>query len=192
MRVLVTESDVRAAARAGVLRVDGDALLTPSAEDAVLKFGVRIEGRPGVPHGKRVVAIASDHAGFEMKEDLRANLEHAGYLVLDFGTRSKDPVDYPDFARAAARAVVEGTAERAIVVDGAGIGSSIVANKLRGIRAAKCDTMDDVVNARKHNDANVLALGARLDRALAKEMAAQWLTLDFEGGRHARRVAKIE
>ncbi len=192
MRVLVTESDVRAAARAGVLRVDGDALLTPSAEDALLKFGVRIEGRAGVPHGKRVVAIASDHAGFEMKEDLRAHLEHAGYLMLDFGTRSKDPVDYPDFARAAACAVVEGSAERAIVVDGAGIGSSIVANKVRGIRAAKCDSMDDVVNSRKHNDANVLALGARLDRALAKEMAAQWLTLEFEGGRHARRVAKIE
>ena len=193
MRLLLTEADIRRA-RGGVLRVDSEFLLTPTAQDLALKLGVRVEvARPGesLTHGKTVVAVAADHGGFEMKEQLKAHLETLGFLVLDFGTRSKEAVDYPDFAHAAAQAVAEGAAERAIIVDGAGIGSCMVANKVPGVRAAKCDSMADIENSRKHNDANVLTLGARLDRSLAKEMCAAWLALEFEGGRHARRVEKI-
>jgi len=192
-RVLLTESDIRAA-RGGVLRVEGDFIMTPTAQDLAMRLGVRIEvARPGasLTRGRPVVAVAADHAGFEMKEELKKHIEALGCLVLDFGTRSREAVDYPDFAHAAARAVAEGSADRAIVVDGAGIGSCMVANKVPGVRAAKCDSMADVENSRRHNDANVLTLAARLERGLAREMAAAWLSLDFEGGRHARRVEKI-
>jgi ribose 5-phosphate isomerase B len=192
-RVLLTESDIRGA-RGGVLRVEGEFLLTPTAQDLALKLGVRVEvGRPGegLARGRQVVAVAADHAGFEMKEALKKHLEAAGALVLDFGTRSREAVDYPDFAHAAARAVSEGSADRAIIVDGAGIGSCMVANKVPGVRAAKCDSLADVENSRRHNDANVLTLSGRLERGLAREMAATWLALEFEGGRHARRVEKI-
>ncbi len=192
-RILLTEADIRRA-RGGVLRVESEFLLTPTAQDLALKLGVRVEiARPGqsLTQGKRVVAVAADHGGFEMKEQLKTHVEALGFLVLDFGTRSREAVDYPDFAHAAAQAVADGSAERAIIVDGAGIGSCMVANKVPGVRAAKCDSMADIENSRQHNDANVLTLGARLDRALAKEMCASWLELEFEGGRHARRVEKI-
>lgn len=194
-RQLITEAEVRQAARSGgVLRVEGEVVLTPTAQDVALKLGVRVEqARPGegLVEGRRVVALASDHAGFEMKEELKRHLQGQGWLVLDFGTRSREAVDYPDFAHAAAAAVAEGTADRAIVVDGAGIGSCIAANKVPGVRAAKCDSMADVENSRRHNDANVLTLAARLERGLARDMAAAWLGAPFEGGRHARRVDKI-
>mgnify|MGYP001605864751 CR=1 FL=1 len=192
-RALLTESDIRAA-RGGVLRIEGEFLLTPSAQDLALKLGVRVVvARPGesLTRGRRVVAVAADHAGFEMKEELRRHVEALGWLVLDFGTRSREAVDYPDFAHAAAQAVAEGSADFAILVDGAGIGSCMVANKVPGVRAAKCDSMADVENSRKHNDANVLTLAGRLERGLAREMTASWLSLEFEGGRHARRVGKI-
>ncbi|MBI2930799.1 MAG: RpiB/LacA/LacB family sugar-phosphate isomerase [Planctomycetes bacterium] len=162
----------------------------------MLKLGVRIEqARPGADLARSrerpTVAVAADHGGFELKEDLKKHLESSSYLVLDFGTTSREACDYPDFAHAAAVAVAEGTADRAIVVDGAGIGSAIVANKVPGIRAAKCDSLFDVENSRRHNDANVLSLSARLERSLAREMARVWLETPFEGGRHARRVDKI-
>lgn len=197
-RALVTPEDVERAARCGgVLRLEGPYLLMPAAEDRMLRLGVRIESaeRPGqdLPRtrGKAVVALAADHGGFELKESIRGHLESLGYLVLDFGTRSKNPVDYPDFAHRVARAVAEGAADRGIVVDGAGIGSSIAANKVFGVRAAKCDSMFDVENSRRHNDANVLALGARLERSAALEMVKTWLETPFDGGRHQRRVDKI-
>ncbi len=195
MKALITESDVERARRdGGVLHVDGDYMLTPGAQDRMLKLGVRIEsGRPGadIARDRRVVIVASDHGGFDLKEDLKVHLQTLGYTVLDFGAASREPVDYPDFAHAAAAAVAGGTADRAIVVDGAGIGSCMVANKVPGVRAAKCDSMFDIENSRRHNDANVLALAGRLERSLAREMARLWLETPFEGGRHARRVDKI-
>lgn len=197
-RTLITPQDVEKAARCGgVLRISGEYILMPAAEDRLLKLGVRIEpaSMPGqdLPRtrSKMAVALASDHGGFELKEAIRGHLESLGYLVLDLGTRSKDPVDYPDFAQRVAETVVAGTAERGIVIDGAGIGSAIAANKVPGIRAGKCDSMADIINSRSHNDTNVLSLGTRLERETALDMVKTWLELPFEGGRHQKRIDKI-
>lgn len=197
-RELITDADIERARRAGgILRVAGEYVLTPGAQDRMLKLGVKIEfARPGQDlaqaREKMTVAVAADHGGFDLKEELKRHVEKLGYLVLDFGTGSRDAVDYPDFAHAAAVAVSEGTADRAVVVDGAGIGSSMVANKVPGVRAAKCDSLYDVENSRRHNDANVLTLAGRLEKSLARDMVKAWLEAPFEGGRHARRVDKIK
>lgn len=190
MKRLVGPEEVRRAP-GGVLRVEHDALLSPYAEDEAVRRGVRIERVSGAPTSPRAVAVGADHGGFELKERLRAHLESLGHLVLDVGTHSTDSVDYPDYALKVARAVADGVAAAGIMVDGAGIGSAMAANKVPGIRAAKCDSLFDVTNSREHNHANVLTLGARLDGALACEMAATWLATPFGEGRHARRVEKI-
>lgn len=192
-RPLITAQDVERAARAGgVLYVDGPYVVAPSAEDRLLKLNVRIELTPRPASGRKKVALAADHGGFELKEELKKHLESLGYLIFDFGTNSKESVDYPDFALKAAVAVAEGTCERAIVVDGAGIGSCMVANKVPGVRAAKCDSMFDILNSRGHNNANVLTLGTRYPVAEVREWAKAWLEAPFEGGRHERRVGKID
>ncbi len=127
-----------------------------------------------------------------MKETLKAHLASLGYNVIDCGTNSTEAVDYPDFAYAVARLVSEGKAWRGIVVDGAGIGSAIAANKVPGVRAALCYDHATAVNSREHNDANVLTLGAGLiGPNLAKQIAETWLKTEFGGGRHAKRVDKI-
>jgi ribose 5-phosphate isomerase B len=138
------------------------------------------------------VAIAADHGGYPLKETLKAHLASLGYNVVDCGTNSTEAVDYPDFAYAVARLVSEGKAWRGIVVDGAGIGSAIAANKVPGVRAALCYDHATAVNSREHNDANVLTLGAGLiGPNLAKQIAETWLKTEFGGGRHAKRVDKI-
>jgi len=140
----------------------------------------------------RVVALGADHGGLAMKEDLKAYVGELGYQVVDCGTNSPDAVDYPDFAYAVARLVAEGRAWRGIVVDGAGIGSCMAANKVPGVRAAMCYDHATAVNSREHNDANVLTLGGLLlGRSLARDIVKTWLATDFGGGRHARRVDKI-
>ncbi len=144
------------------------------------------------PPSKPVVALGADHGGFPLKESLKAYLAELGFAVSDCGTQGKDPVDYPDFALAVAQMVSQGKAWRGIVVDGAGIGSCMVANKVPGVRAALCYDYATAVNSREHNDANVLTLGAGLiGESLAKQIVKTWLTTDFGGGRHARRVDKI-
>jgi RpiB/LacA/LacB family sugar-phosphate isomerase len=144
---------------------------------------------PGV--GK-LVAIAADHGGFALKEELRLYLQGNGYDVQDCGTYSSDAVDYPDFAELVARKVSNGEAWRGIIIDGAGIGSCMVANKVKGVRAAMCHDHATAVNSREHNDANVLTLGAGLlGLALAKQISDVWLRTEFGGGRHAKRVDKI-
>jgi ribose 5-phosphate isomerase B len=138
------------------------------------------------------VALGSDHGGFEAKELLRRYLEELGYRVTDLGTHSKESVDYPDFALAVARQVASGACERGIMVDGAGIGSSMVCNKVRGIRAALCYDLRTVVNSREHNNANVLTLGGPLhDPGELCEMARVWLETRFAGGRHWPRINKM-
>ena len=147
-----------------------------------------------VPSGPnlRVIAIGADHGGFEMKENLKKLLEKEGYKVADCGTYSKDPVDYPDLAFAVAKMVSDGSAWRGIVVDGAGIGSCMAANKVKGVRAALCYDYATAVNSREHNDANVLTLGAGLiGPNLASQIVTTWLKTEFGGGRHAPRVDKI-
>jgi ribose 5-phosphate isomerase B len=153
---------------------------------------VAAQTSPATTGAKGVVALAADHGGFELKEILKAFLTEQGYAVTDCGTNSPDSVDYPDFAFAAAQLVGQGRAWRAIVIDGAGIGSCMTANKVPGVRAAMCYDQATAINSREHNDANVLTLGAGMIGAnLAKQIVKIWLETAFGGGRHARRVDKI-
>ena len=143
--------------------------------------------------GARRVAIGSDHGGYALKEILkRAIAEDLGWAVHDCGTHSADAVDYPDYAAAVAREVASGRCARGVVVDAAGIGSSMAANKIAGVRCALCHDDATAVNAREHNDANVMALGAKVvHRGLATRLVRLFLTTPFGGGRHERRVQKI-
>ena len=144
------------------------------------------------PAPSRVVAIGADHGGFELKEILKKDLGEGGYEVIDVGTTSKEAVDYPDFAHEIARLVASGKAWRGVMIDGAGIGSCMVANKVPGVRAAMAYDYASASNSREHNDANVLTLGAGLiGVALAKQILKVWLTTDFGGGRHQKRIDKI-
>ena len=144
------------------------------------------------PVASRVVALGADHGGYALKDALKEFVASLGYAVVDCGTNSADAVDYPDFAYAVARTVSEGQAWRGIVVDGAGIGSCMAANKVPGVRAALCYDHATAVNSREHNNANVLTLGAGLVGAtLAKQIVETWLKTEFGGGRHERRVTKI-
>lgn len=140
----------------------------------------------------RVISLGADHAGFALKEQVKAHLLEAGYEVLDFGTDSEEPVDYPLFCQPAAEAVATGAASLGMVFGGSGQGEQIVANKVRGIRAALCYNELSARLARQHNDANVLALGARLlGRDLALSIVDAFLGASFEHGRHERRIAQI-
>ena len=142
--------------------------------------------------GKKVVAIGSDHGGFELKEILKSSLTELGFDVRDVGAYNKGPVDYPDFAHEVARLVSVGKAWRGIMIDGAGIGSCIVANKVPGVRAGMAYDYSSAVNSREHNDTNVLTLGAGLIGVnLAKQIVKVWLTTEFGGGRHTARIEKI-
>ena len=140
----------------------------------------------------RRVALGADHGGFEAKEKLKAFLTALGYHVADVGTSSRESVDYPDYAVKVARKVASGECERGIMIDGAGIGSCMACNKVKGIRAALCYNLKTIVNSREHNNANVLTIGGPLhtDQELY-EMAKVWLCTRFEGGRHWPRVNKI-
>lgn len=138
------------------------------------------------------IVLASDHGGVAMKADLLRYLSGKGYAPRDLGTDSKDPVDYTDYGFAAAAAIRRGEAERAILICKSGIGMVICANKSIGVRAALVSTVGDAELSRRHNDANVLVLGANeVSPALARRIAAAWLTAPFDGGRHRRRVGKI-
>jgi ribose 5-phosphate isomerase B len=136
--------------------------------------------------------MGADHAGFPLKEELKGFLEMEGHQVLDVGTDSTAAVDYPAFCAAAARAVADGRADRAIVLGGSGQGEQIVANKIAGIRASLCHDLYTARLAREHNDANVLGLGARvIAPTYAKEIVRLWLATPFEGGRHVARIEQI-
>jgi ribose 5-phosphate isomerase B len=141
----------------------------------------------------KTIAIAADHAGYALKQVLAAHLRASGFTVNDFGTDSEEPVDYPDFIRPAAESVAAGTNDAGIVLGGSGNGEAIVANKVRGIRCAVCWSVESARLAKEHNNANVIALGARLiGRELALEIVDTWLGATFQGGRHERRIRKIE
>jgi ribose 5-phosphate isomerase B len=146
-----------------------------------------------VASGKKVVAIGADHGGFELKGILKTEISSLGFEVTDIGTNSKDAVDYPDFAHAVAQLVSTGKAWRGIMIDGAGIGSCIVANKVPGVRAGMAYDISSANNGREHNDTNVLTLGAGLIGVnLAKQIVKVWLTTEFGGDRHQKRVDKIK
>jgi ribose 5-phosphate isomerase B len=192
----ITEADVRAAAKAGrTVEAPEGAVITPAARDLARSLGVAVVSAQGTGTAgdQRTVALGADHGGFPLKEHLKPFLAEAGYEVLDLGTSDAQPVDYPDFAIAVARAVAEGRAWRGIMIDGAGIGSAMAANKVAGVRAALCYDLTTAQNAREHNDANVLTLGGTLiGTRLAVDIARTFLAAAFGGGRHAKRVDKIK
>ena len=139
------------------------------------------------------IALGSDHAGFPYKELVKTHLNELGHIVIDKGTFSTDPVDYPDFIRPAAQAVLDGEAERAIVFGGSGNGEAMTANRLKGIRCGLCWSEETARLTRQHNDANVLSMGARMiSEDLALRIVDIFLTTPFEGGRHVARIAKLD
>ncbi len=195
MRTIITVAELPAS---GDFLIPYDAILTPLAADEAVRRGLNVREvapkdavRPAAP-AEKTIALAADHGGFPLKEQLKSLLEQMGLSALDFGAHDEKPVDYPDFAVQAAEAVSLGRATRGIIVDGAGIGSAMVANKVPGVRAALCYDKASARNSREHNNANVLTLGGKLLSAeLALEVAATWLATSYAGGRHEKRVAKI-
>jgi ribose 5-phosphate isomerase B len=198
-RPLLDEATLRETPPGAHLVLPAGALITPLARQIAQERNIRLEVLPADPvftpvgkSGARRVAIGADHGGYEMKEALKAMLS-ADYEVVDCGAHSQAPVDYPDIAVAVARLVASGDVWRGIILDGAGIGSCMAANKIGGVRAAMCYDQATAVNSREHNNANVLTLGAGLiGPNLAKQIVATWLATEFGGGRHAGRVAKID
>lgn len=139
------------------------------------------------------LGLGSDHGGFELKEQIKVHLLEKGYEVVDFGTHSEESVDYPEIGKKVAGEVVKGEVELGILVCGTGIGIGISANKVKGIRCAICSDVYSAKMSRAHNNANMISLGGRVvGRDLAFEIIDAWLTTEFEGGRHERRVNKIE
>ena len=172
-------------------QVTGSAQAATAAAPASLP-AVKPTENAAQTQGRKVVAIGSDHGGFELKEILKTTLTELGYDVRDAGAYNKGSVDYPDFAHEVARLVSAGKAWRGIMIDGAGIGSCIVANKVPGIRAGMAYDYSSAVNSREHNDTNVLTLGAgMIGINLAKQIVKTWLSTEFGGGRHTARIDKI-
>ncbi len=194
MPPVITSRDVPPA---GELRIAAGSIVTPSARELAQERGVTIiEVAAGELSGlappERTLAIGADHAGFRLKEALKPLLDEHGYFVRDVGVYEETPADYPDVARQVADLVAAGRAALGIVVDGAGVGSAIAANKIPGIRAAPCYDKASARSSREHNDANVLTLGSRLLTASqAEEILRTWLTTPFAGGRHSVRIQKI-
>ena len=194
-KTVITETDVHDLAEGSRLRIAEGARLTPLAADIVRERRIELVRR--VPRrGSReikMIAVGADHGGYKMKEDLKTFLVELGHRVHDYGTNSVDAVDYPDFAHAVARAVAEHQADVGIIVDGAGVGSAMTANKVPGVRAAACYSVAVAKNSREHNDANVLTLGSStITNAEMREIVRAWLGTEISEERHRKRVAKIE
>jgi len=194
-KTVITEDDVRGLPEGARLRVAESARLTPLAADIVRERRIELVRR--VPRrgsrAEKIVAVGADHGGFPLKEELKGLLAELGHRVRDFGTNSTDAVDYPDFAHAVARAVSEGEADLGIVIDGAGVGSAMTANKVPGVRAAACYSVKVAVNSREHNDANVLTLGSgTVTPEEMRDIVRAWLSTEISEDRHKRRVAKID
>src|SRR6266705_4593001 len=194
-KLVITEDDVRGLERGAVLRISERARLTPLAADIVNDLGIELVRR--IPRSglkqKKTIAIGADHGGFPMKEELKSLLEELGHRVHDFGTNSESAVDYPDFAHAVARAVSDGSVDVGIVIDGAGVGSAMTANKVPGVRAAACYSVEVARNSREHNDANVLTLGSKtITSAEMREIVRAWLGTELTEDRHRKRVGKID
>lgn len=194
-KTVITEDDVRGLENGSVLRIAEGARLTPLAADLVKEKGIEITRR--VPRrgsrASKMIAVGADHGGFKMKEELKSFLNELGHQVHDFGTNSEDAVDYPDFAYAVAKSVSEGAAEVGIVIDGAGVGSAMAANKVPGVRAAACYSVPVARNSREHNGANVLTLGSKtITSREMREIVRAWLGTEMTEDRHRKRVGKID
>jgi ribose 5-phosphate isomerase B len=193
-KMVITEDDVRGLEDGARLRIAEGARLTPLAADIVRERRIELIRR--VPRrGSRetkLVAVGADHGGYRMKEELKAFLTKLGHRVHDHGTNSEDAVDYPDFAHSVARAVADSQADVGIIIDGAGAGSAMTANKVPGVRAAACYSVAVAKNSREHNDANVLTLGSKtITSDEMREIVSAWLSTEISEDRHRKRVAKI-
>jgi ribose 5-phosphate isomerase B len=194
MRRVITAGDIPAG---GDLRVPLDAIVTPSARETAAARGVRILELPddqltALAPPEKTIAIGADHGGYRLKEALKPVLESLGFEVRDVGVYEEKAADYPDLALKVAELVAGGTAARGVAIDGAGIGSSMAANKVPGVRAALCYDKASARNSREHNDSNVLTLGARLlTESQAEDVLRTWIATPFAGGRHQARVDKI-
>jgi ribose 5-phosphate isomerase B len=192
---LITEDDLRGLDEGAKVRVAENVRLTPLAEDIVRERKIELI-RKSSRHGAtkvRSIALGADHGGFEFKEKLKEFLAAAGMQIRDCGTNSKDAVDYPDFAHAVAKAVSNNQAEVGIVIDGAGIGSAMTANKVPGVRAAACYSVALAKNSREHNGANVLTLGSGQNSFdEIKEIVGAFLSAELTEDRHKKRVAMID
>lgn len=205
-RPLIDETAVREMPPGSTQILPPNAIVTPLARQLAVERHIRFldaatavaEPTSATPFqhtsgkGDKTVALGADHGGYALKAQIKAALE-PDYRVIDCGTHGTEAVDYPDYAYAVARLVADGQAWRGIVIDGAGIGSCMTANKVPGVRAAMCYDQATAVNSREHNNANVLTLGAGLiGPNLAQQIVRTWLATEFGGGRHARRVDKID
>lgn len=204
-RKVITERHIQDVVKEGknTILAPPDALITPLAKDTARAAGVTILFGSGssetttsvkgqLAQNAHVICIGSDHGGFDLKTELIAHLQSNGKEVIDLGTDSTKSCDYPDFAYAVARTVIDGRAGTGIMIDGVGVGSSIVCNKVPGIRAACAYNEFAAWNARAHNDSNVLTLGSRsMGIEVVKRIVDVFLSTEFEGGRHERRVQKM-
>ena len=192
---LITEDDLRGLDFGAKLRISESAKFTPLASDLINERNivlVKKSSRRAVTK-IRTIAVGCDHGGFEFKEKLKTFLTDLGLYVRDFGTNSKDAVDYPDFAHAVARAVGERKVDAGIIIDGAGIGSAMTANKVPNVRAAACYSAVLAKNSREHNGANVLTLGSGQNNfGEIKEIVEAWISTDLTEERHKKRVGKID
>lgn len=194
-KTIITETDVSDLPAGARLRIAEGARLTPLAADIVRERRIELVRRPSRrgSRAEKIVAVGADHGGYQMKEELKNFLAELGHAARDFGTDSTDAVDYPDFAHAVARAVSEGAADLGIVIDGAGVGSAMTANKVPGVRAAACYSEKVARNSREHNDANVLTLGSQtINSDEMRAIVRAWLSTEITEDRHKKRVAKIE
>jgi len=192
---LITEDDLRGLDAGAKLRVSENARFTPLAQDLINEKGIILVKKQARRAATKIrtVAIGCDHGGFEFKEKLKNFLAELGLNVRDFGTNSTDAVDYPDFAHLVARAVGEQKVDAGIIIDGAGIGSAMTANKVPNVRAAACYSVALARNSREHNGANVLTLGSGQNNfGEIKEIVEAWLTTDLTEERHKKRVGKID
>ena len=191
---LITEDDLRGLDEGARVRVAENAKFTPLASDIVAEKRLQLIKKQSRQSSIKVksVAIGADHGGFPTKEQLKHFLKELGVQVRDFGTNSTDAVDYPDFAHAVARSVGEGHVDVGIIVDGAGIGSAMAANKVPGVRAAACYNVALAKNSREHNGANVLTLGSGQNSIEEiKQIVEAWLSTELTEERHKKRVDKI-
>jgi len=194
MKRVITAQDIPAS---GELRIPVGSIVTASAREVAAARGVAIRELPedqvsALAPPDKTIAIGADHGGFTLKEALKPVIQSLGLEVRDVGVHEEKPADYPDLAFQVAQLVAAGKATRGVIIDGAGIGSSIAANKVPGVRAALCYDKASAGNSREHNDSNILTLGARLlTQSQAEDVLRVWLGTAFAGGRHQARVQKI-
>ncbi len=192
---LITESDLRGLETGAKLRVSENVKFTPLADDVIKEKNIVLIVKSERRGSSKIrsIALGCDHGGFEFKEQLKDFLSANGFRVHDFGTNSKDAVDYPDFAHAVAKAVSDKSADVGIIIDGAGIGSAMTANKVPNVRAAACYSVQLAKNSREHNGANVLTLGSGQNSfGEIKEIVEAFLKTGLTEDRHKKRVGKIE